>query len=650
MIGGISRLLVCLRSALICGVLLALGVSSAAAANYKVSPSSIAYRGVTIVGNKSISQTVTVTNTSHSNVTITSFSLSPFFIFQLDYGYTRVIPPNSQALFGIRFVPAQGISYSGTFTINFGDGTSVTIPLTATGGTTGAIATVSPNIVNFPATPVGQTASQTITVTNTGTTKMFLNGLDVQPPFYQKGYILVTEIDPGKSFSFTLYFRPTAAIPYANTVALEYDVVPQNSIALTGTGTAAVNTAISTFPTLPSATQQFAYKAVMNAVGGTPPYSYSLATGSSLPAGLTLSPSGTISGTIASTVTVGQYHFTINAKDSSKPANMANLGATLAVAAPTGGLCNNITSFVPKTNVPAVPINDLGTGTYLGVEGGIYGGGSNVRPPAHDSAGVSIAQGIGPLDSNGNPDPNGQYAMLAIGVSVTRTVMNQFAPLEQADPALHSQFQIVNGAIDGTTGHDWADVNSGVWQTVLNYYLQYANVSPKQIVAAYVFIPYPGNGPGFTFPGYLANQESDYIKIAQNLHTYFPNLQLEYMTSAFYGGYSAASYPEPHPYESGFAYATVIEDQINGDPALNYNPANGPVMAPWLSWGPYIWANGLNPRSDGLTWSCQDIANDGTHPSSPQGRDKTAGLIVNDFKFDDTIVPWFLNPQSVPKK
>jgi hypothetical protein len=651
MIGGFSRLMFRARAVLVVGTLLVLGVVSAAAANYKVVPSSMTFPGVTLVGLKSGSQTVTVTNTGTSNISITSFSLTPFYVFQLDYGYTRTLAPGSQALFGIKFVPAQGISYNGNFLINFSDGTSINIPITGKSGTTGAIATISPNIVNFPPTPVGTTASQTITVTNTGTTKMFLNTIDAQPPFSQKGLNKSTEIDAGKSFSFTLSFRPMAAIPYANSVALLYDVLPQNSIAVTATGTPPTVPVIYTYPTLPSATQRAAYNAVLNATGGTAPYTFTMGTGSVLPAGLSLSSDGIISGTISDSVTTGQYHFTINAKDSAHPAKLANIAATLSVGLPTGGLCNAITSYVPNSNnVPMVAMTDLGTNTYLGVQGGLYGSGSNVRPPAHDAAGLSIAQGIGPLDSNGNPDPNGQYAMLVIGVSVTRTIMNQFQPLEQADPVLHPQFQIVNGAIDGTTGPDWADPNSGVWQTVLNYYLPYQNLSPKQIVAAYALIPHPGKGPGKTFPADLANQESDLTNLAKNLHTYFPNLKLAYLSSTFYGGYSASSYPEPNPYESGYAHAAVIEDQISGDPNLNYNPANGPVMAPWLSWGPYVWANGLNPRSDGLTWSCQDIAGDGTHPSSPQGRDKAAGLIITDFKFDDTIAPWFLNAQSQPKK
>src|SRR5438105_2977291 len=86
MIGGFSRLMFRARAVLVVGTLLVLGVVSAAAANYKVVPSSMTFPGVTLVGLKSGSQTVTVTNTGTSNISITSFSLTPFYVFQLDYG------------------------------------------------------------------------------------------------------------------------------------------------------------------------------------------------------------------------------------------------------------------------------------------------------------------------------------------------------------------------------------------------------------------------------------------------------------------------------------------------------------------------------------------------------------------------------------
>jgi len=80
---------------------------------------------------------------------------------------------------------------------------------------------------------------------------------------------------------------------------------------------------------------------------------------------------------------------------------------------------------------------------------------------------------------------------------------------------------------------------------------------------------------------------------------------------------------------------------------MNYNPANGPVMAPWVAWGPYDWANGMNARPDGFAWSCQDFAaDDGEHNSQPQGSEKDANLLLEFFRENDATEPWFLAPSS----
>jgi len=86
----------------------------------------------------------------------------------------------------------------------------------------------------------------------------------------------------------------------------------------------------------------------------------------------------------------------------------------------------------------------------------------------------------------------------------------------------------------------------------------------------------------------------------------------------------------------------AIGDQIGGVGNLNFNPALGPVQAPWMGWGPYFWANGLMARSDGTTWSCQDLNSDGTHPAPTTGDYKVAYDLLNFFKTDPTATPWFM--------
>ncbi len=337
--------------------------------------------------------------------------------------------------------------------------------------------------------------------------------------------------------------------------------------------------------------------------------------------------------------------------DSSTPAESATAALTLPVTT-SASACNNITWDQAGTGLPEVDLPDLGTGSYMGTEGGLYPGGSNVRPPDHEADGLALADGIVPLDANGNPDPDGKYVLLSIGVSITRTMFTQFQLTEQVDPALNPNLVIVNGAIDGTDSPNYADFSDGSWQTILNFYLPYQNVTADQVVA--VWMMDPRSQPTGTYPADMAQQESDMISALQNMQIYFPNLKLAYLESMHYGGYATNDpeiLPEPYAYETGFAVQTVAADQINGQANLNYNPNNGPVVAPWVSWGTYDWANGMlangNVYADsaGLEWSCADVGPDGVHAST-LGKYKDSALLVNFMKMDETVTPWYLAPSA----
>lgn len=301
------------------------------------------------------------------------------------------------------------------------------------------------------------------------------------------------------------------------------------------------------------------------------------------------------------------------------------------------------------TSVGIPPLSDTAAGSYLGHPGGLYPGGSSTRPAAHESAGVAIASGVVPLDATGAPAPtSGEIVMISIGMSNPRTEFARFVSDVAADASLHPRLRVVNGAQDARTADHWANPSANAW-SVLASNLTSAGHTAAQVQIAWIKLALPFPNTLGAFPAHAEALRDDLIDVVTNLKSHYPNVKLAYLSSRTraYVDDAASLNPEPFAYESGFAVRWLIEAQLSGDPLLNFDPGQGPVLAPYLSWGPYLWADGTTPRSDGYAWPCSMVTSaDFTHPSS-DGNESVARQLMAFFKTDATTVPWFLGQSAV---
>ena len=312
-----------------------------------------------------------------------------------------------------------------------------------------------------------------------------------------------------------------------------------------------------------------------------------------------------------------------------------------------------------------LPIDDLGTGTYLGFQGGLFPGGTNTLPATHAAEGSARSALIQPLNSVGVPDPAGKIVFVGIGMSnasqefcgpndlLTPCNPTSFMALAGVDPAVSPNVVLVNGATGGATLGFWDEPTDPDYDRILADWL-----TPQGLTEAQVQVQWVKTAQAFpdaSLPEADASAYdllTEYGQIARALKIRYPNVQQVFFASRIYAGYAnTALNPEPYAFEAGFAVKWLVEaqiDQMNGggsDPHagdLDYTTA-----APWVSWGPYLWADGLNARSDGLTWVFDDFAGDGTHPS-PTGVEKVATLLLAFFKNSMQTRPWFVDPQVTP--
>lgn len=317
------------------------------------------------------------------------------------------------------------------------------------------------------------------------------------------------------------------------------------------------------------------------------------------------------------------------------------LAALVALASPA---TSGATADCSGVSAGFVPLDDLGQAAYLGHQGGLYPQGARQMPPAHFAAGVFESQRIHPRDAQGNIDPAGTVVILTIGMSNCWAESEFFADSVAADPLRRPGIEVVNGALIGSTAEEMSRPWDIAWSNV-DVQLAAAGKTAPQVQVVWYKQTNTHSSQGF--PEFADSLSAQSGRVMNILRAKFPNARALYVTGRTYAGYAIGTLnPEPYAYETGFGMKWLIERQIAGDPSLAFDSLQGVPVAPWIAWGPYLWADGLTPRSDGLTWACDEFSrDDGTH-LSPLGRAKVAGLLVRFLRTDPIAASWYLPPAS----
>ena len=305
-----------------------------------------------------------------------------------------------------------------------------------------------------------------------------------------------------------------------------------------------------------------------------------------------------------------------------------------------------------------IALTDLGARTYLGFVGGLYPGGSNSIPASHATRGAAQARLIQPLNAQGQPAATGKIVLVSIGMSNTtqefcaqsgtRCDAWTFGGQAAADPAVNrTTLVIANGASGGQTSETWDSPDDANYNRVRDQVLMPLGVTEAQVQIAWVKVA--RSTPRSSLP----NTDADaYVNtqlignIARALKRRYPNIRQMFVSSRIYAGFASTQLnPEPYAYETGFANKWVIEAQIRqldggaadaraGDLSLS--------VAPWMAWGPYLWAgDSTRPRGDGFFWVASDFQSDGTHPAQ-SGEQKVGRLLLDFFKTSPHSTCWFL--------
>jgi len=302
-----------------------------------------------------------------------------------------------------------------------------------------------------------------------------------------------------------------------------------------------------------------------------------------------------------------------------------------------------------------IPLNDLGTGYYNGMQGGLYLSGTNIMPLSHKKKGNNYSKQFKPLDSFGNINyEEGEILMLAFGASIASNAINAFG-----DSLVTYDFEGVSNCVSiksmcfGGKDLDYMidTASDNYWDGVRNRMADRGDTY-AQVQIAWLMQQSDGDSTD-DFLTYFNSVSAKYVTLLQMMKDSFPNLKQIFISGMHYTGYMDPnhdrypSFSNPHDYWGNLVIRDLIVRQISGDPALKYKGIAPAV--PWLAWGPYFWADGVNPRqTDLLSWKCEqfrtDLTGGGFHLiNEPESLGVEAHMLLNFFETNPVAKTWYLD-------
>ena len=221
-----------------------------------MNPSALNF-GSQATGTTSAAQTVTVSNPVGSAAAVSSISISGPFAETNTCGSS--IAADGSCTVSVTYSPTAAGNATGTLTVNAG-GVTDTVALSGSGIAPGPVLNANPASVAFPGTIVGATsASQAVTITNTGTSAATVSGVSVSGPFTETNNC--SSLAVNASCTATVTYKPTASGNSTGTLTVTSNANNSpTTVGLSGSGIGA-NTNIATSATMTASSTQSGFPA-----------------------------------------------------------------------------------------------------------------------------------------------------------------------------------------------------------------------------------------------------------------------------------------------------------------------------------------------------------------------------------------------------